>query len=260
MGKLILVNPQKLNEQLNRTLAWHPQIHALFQIGQYESVAQFYEQQIENEPETLSHYWFLGLIYLLQGKEEEAQTTWFFPLTQKVNTDELIELLDQTAIQQEELDNFQSSWLLRGYIQELQPDFVNNLLHLIKLEIKLTQFSPKKLKDWDMIKLMNQNSMNVDLNLLKQVLPKVLEFLSFSSVDFARASLTYFPNAEIFIELIKTIDQKMAYERFEGAYAADLIQVCLQIQPDNLTFYNQQVSFNKISKRYEQALEAGQQF
>jgi predicted O-linked N-acetylglucosamine transferase (SPINDLY family) len=242
------------------TLAWHPQIHSLFQIGQYESVAQFYEQQIENEPETLSHYWFLGLIYLLQGKEEEAQATWFFPLTQEVNTDELVELLDQTAIQQEELGNVQSSWLLRGYIQELQPDFVNNLLHLIEMEILLGQFSSRKLKDWNIRKLLTENLMNVDLNLLKQVLPKVLEFPSFASVDFARASLTYFSNAEIFIELIKTVAQKMAYERFEGAYAADLIQVCLQIQPDNLTFFNQQVSFNKIGKRYEQALEAGQQF
>lgn len=216
--------------------------------------------RFKNEPETLSHYWFLGLIYLLQDKEEEAQATWFFPLTQEVNTDELVELLDQAATQQEELGNVQSSWLIRGYIQELQPDFVNNLLHLIELEIQLAQFSTQKLKDWNIIQLLNENLMNVDLNLLKQVLPKVLEFPSFASVDFARASLTYFPNAEIFIELIKTVAQKIAYERFEGAYAADLIQVCLQIQPNNLTFFNQQVSFNKIGKRYEQALEAGQQF
>ncbi len=35
-----------------------------------------YEQAIAEEPDIKSHYWYLGLILLLQGKEVEAQTTW----------------------------------------------------------------------------------------------------------------------------------------------------------------------------------------
>jgi predicted O-linked N-acetylglucosamine transferase (SPINDLY family) len=239
-------------------LAWHLQIEPLLQTRQYESVARFYEQELEKEPETLSYYWFLGLIYLLQGKEEEAQATWFFPLSEGVDTDELVKLLEQTAIQQEELSNFESSWLIRKYIQEFQPDFLDNLLHLIKLEINLEQFTPQKLEDWNIIQLLNENTNNIDSNLLLQVLLKILEFPAFVSVDLARASLPYFSNAETFIQLLETLARKMAYERFQGAYAADLLDVCLELQPDNLRFFNQQVGFNLMSKRYEKALEASQ--
>lgn len=44
--------------------------------GQYEAAAIQCEQEIEQHPTQLVYYWYLGLIRLLQGDEEEAQATW----------------------------------------------------------------------------------------------------------------------------------------------------------------------------------------
>ena len=44
--------------------------------GDFTEAVSFYEEAIANEPGIKSHYWHLGLVLLLQGKEAEAQTTW----------------------------------------------------------------------------------------------------------------------------------------------------------------------------------------
>ena len=61
---------------------WQPQVYESLLEENYQEVAQFYEQAIETEPDSLPHYWHLGLAYLLQEQEEAAQTTWLFATAQ----------------------------------------------------------------------------------------------------------------------------------------------------------------------------------
>jgi len=42
----------------------------------YKSAIALLEKCIEESPEELIYYWYLGLVYLLQGEEEEAQGIW----------------------------------------------------------------------------------------------------------------------------------------------------------------------------------------
>ena len=44
--------------------------------GDYTKAANFYEQKIATEPQIKANYWYLGLVFLLEGQETEAQTTW----------------------------------------------------------------------------------------------------------------------------------------------------------------------------------------
>ena len=45
---------------------------------QYIEAISFYEDAIAANPTEITNYWYLGLTHLLQGNEEEAQTTWLF--------------------------------------------------------------------------------------------------------------------------------------------------------------------------------------
>lgn len=51
--------------------------------GEYEQSIARFQQCVEAEPNRLSHYWYLGLAYLLQGDELEAQSIWVSPFIER---------------------------------------------------------------------------------------------------------------------------------------------------------------------------------
>jgi len=92
-------------------MSWHSHIEPAIIQGDFSQVSQFYEEITKKEPLEISHYWYLGLAYLLEGREEEAQTTWLFVLSQgdeqEVNiwTADLVKVLDEEAQGQIKLKN-----------------------------------------------------------------------------------------------------------------------------------------------------------
>jgi hypothetical protein len=68
---------------------------------------QIDESLIEQEPETLSHYWHLGLAYLGQGQEYAAQEVWLAGLTQGLlngEPDALTELIELLVGEAQQLE------------------------------------------------------------------------------------------------------------------------------------------------------------
>ncbi|PSF37786.1 O-linked N-acetylglucosamine transferase, SPINDLY family protein [Aphanothece hegewaldii CCALA 016] len=247
-------------------MTWHPQIYPLVIESDYKMVIQFYEEKIENEPDVLSHYWYLGLSYLLQDNYAEAQGTWFLVLSQaeseEINfwTQELVIVLETEAIRQEKLKNYQTSWLIRQNIQELESENINNLLSLILLEIQLEQFSGEQLEELGVIALLEQiPSQNVDSDLLLQVLTKILFFPSFEALSFAQASIIHL-HQETFITTLSQIASTRAYDYGQGNYASELIKLCLSLNPENLELLNKLFWFNIIDENYTDALELAYQF
>ena len=242
---------------------WQPQAYEFLLEENYQEVAQFYEQAIETEPDILPHYWHLGLAYLLQEQEEAAQTIWFFASAQATVeeieqwTIELIEILEAEAQRQESSENYSQSWLIRGHIHELAPNLINNLLHLLQLDIQLQRFTPEKLNDWQVIELLHQD---IDSDLLLQVLEKVLEFPALETVAFAEASLHHAPEPEAWINKIISVATTMAHDRRLFMFAADLTQVCLKFQPNDLSLLKHLFWFYAISRCFEQALDVAHQF
>jgi predicted O-linked N-acetylglucosamine transferase (SPINDLY family) len=249
-------------------MKWHPQVYPSLLEGNYPAVAQFYEQAIESEPEEVTHYWHLGLAYLLQQQEEEAQTTWLVAMSQGTPeeieqwTEELVQILDTEAQRQEALSQDELSWLIRGHIREIDPTLINNLLHLIELEIRLNCFAPEHLSDWQVIEFLQHSPLGtVDVELLLQVLAKLLEFPYRQTVAFTEASLPHVGDEpQAFIRTVMTVATQMAYDRQRPTYAADLTQICLKLQPQNLDLLKDLYCFYVITKRYEEALEIGNRF
>lgn len=57
-------------------MTWPPQTEQFYLDRDYTQLVQACEQLLEAEPEVSSHYWTLGLAYLLQEREDLAQLTW----------------------------------------------------------------------------------------------------------------------------------------------------------------------------------------
>ncbi|MFM6896179.1 MAG: O-linked N-acetylglucosamine transferase, SPINDLY family protein, partial [Microcystis panniformis] len=118
-------------------MSWQNEVTTALENNQYDIVSQFYEELIERETPEISYYWYLGLAYLLQGREEEAQTTWLFVLSQgdeqevMLWTVDLVNILDGEARRQVKLKNWQLSWVIRQHIYEINPDNLENLLYLV---------------------------------------------------------------------------------------------------------------------------------
>ncbi|MDF0554319.1 glycosyltransferase [Kamptonema sp. UHCC 0994] len=95
--------------------------------GEYSQAATLYEQAIEDS-ETISNYWYLGLTYLLQGEQAQAQATWMFPLMNCESeeleewTADLIQVLSTELQRWESLENRQNADLIRQQILEIIAD------------------------------------------------------------------------------------------------------------------------------------------
>ena len=70
----------------------------LFFVNKFPEAAELFQTLIEFEPEVKSHYYHLGLCFLLQGEPDEAEITWWLTIDEnEPNTSDLVEFLRQTA-------------------------------------------------------------------------------------------------------------------------------------------------------------------
>jgi len=246
---------------------WQSEVDELLNEGKYEEMARFYEEAIASSPEVISHYWYLGLAYLLQEKEEEAQTTWFCVFAEGSETeikqwsDELVEILDREALRQEALENYQQSWLIRAHLREIAPELINNLLDLIKLEIKLGKFNPEKLNEWQVIELLQESPQGaVDSEKLLQILANILQFAAKKTVEFVEASLRHIQNLEDYLQILLSTASTMGYEYKLYTYAIDLILVYLKVKPYNLNLLKDLFWFYALADQNSEALKIAYQF
>jgi glycosyltransferase involved in cell wall biosynthesis len=191
---------------------WQQQAQTLVSVNRYDEAANIYEQAIEAEPEVVTHYWHLGLVYLLLGQEEQAQATWLFPMSQGTTeeiekwTMELVQILDNEAQRQADLLNLQTSLLIRQYIREIAPKFVNNLLQIIQLSIALDNFTPEVIQDLQVVELLKKNSPStVDPALLSQFTASVFELYHKSEQNYQQSLKTLSFVETLFEQHQKTI-------------------------------------------------------
>ena len=235
--------------------------------GDYEQSVELLEQCIEANEENVDYYWYLGLAYLFQEQEENAQTTWLLVMSQGEEeevvqwTQELLTILEIEAQRQEHTENLKLSWLIRGHIREIEPSLINNLLHLIKLEIKLKYYEPEHLKDWQIVDYLNNNSAQiVDLQLLAKVIDDFLAFPADINIDLLYASLKHIDAIEELVEFVKFTAIEMAYQKHNASYAVDLTKVCLHLKPNDLALIDQVFWFSAMANDYPQMVESARKF
>jgi predicted O-linked N-acetylglucosamine transferase (SPINDLY family) len=258
---------------------WQQQAQKYFLQGNYSKAAALYEQAIAIEPEVKSHYWQLGLLLLLQGNQEEAQIVWFDALsTTESDTDtqtyiaELIEILDTEARSQENNANFQTAWLIRQYIQENQPENIDNLLRSLILSIQLNLLIPDEDASLQQaIALLPQLSpTQIDGALLLHVVQKVIAFDKNSSSTLVDACIEHYQNALATQPEIAEWHYRLGTIYAENQQIAEAIacyERSLQIDPAYAKSYFSlgnvdlnQGNFDRATARYEQAIRLSPNF
>ena len=243
---------------------WQQQAYELFLEGEYYQAASLYEQLIEVQPDIKSHYWYLGLILLLQGKEIEAQTTWAMVIMEgepeqvELWSIELVEILEAEAQRLSTQKDYANVYLVRQHIREIQPEGINNLLHLALVRIEQDMFTPEDLIDWGIIELLQQyKSEGLDINLLIKVLEQVLDYnpRHQSSIELAQACLPYLGHLYKYFTVILVAAIKVAYSYQAPSQGVKLAELCLEINPDDTELLRHLASFYLNCGDYIKAIE-----
>ncbi|MEO1432870.1 MAG: O-linked N-acetylglucosamine transferase, SPINDLY family protein [Cyanobacteria bacterium J06633_8] len=249
---------------INSANNWQQQASQCVIQGDYYKAANFYEQAIEVEPDIKSHYWYLGLILLLQGKEVEAQTTWALVMMEgepeqiELWCDELIKVLEAEAQKRAAQEDNSTAYLIRQHIREIQPAEINNLLYLIKIAIKLETFTGDDLVDWEVIELLNSQKLEtVDINLLMQTLQKILDYDSqnHSSLEFAKLCLPYLGHSYKYFAVILVAAINLAYSQGKPTLGIKLAQICCTINAEDTELLRHLTVFYEKSGDYTKAIE-----
>ncbi|MFB2898128.1 O-linked N-acetylglucosamine transferase, SPINDLY family protein [Aerosakkonemataceae cyanobacterium BLCC-F50] len=243
---------------------WQQQGHQLLLEGNYSQAASLYEQAIIAQPDTISHYWYLGLMLLLQEKEAEAQMTWFSVMAEadpeqiELFTAELWEVLQTEAQRREAISDNSVAWLIRQHLREINPGDINNLLHLILLAIKLETFTGEELNSLGVVEILQSSELQgLDDQLLMQVLEKVLDVapLHPSSLEFAAACIPYVREPYVFIDRLIVTSVKIAYSAQKAALAARFLELALNFEPVSPEVVIQLTSFYQDAGEYSQGIE-----
>ena len=235
--------------------------------GDYERSVDFLEQCIEADEENVDYYWYLGLAYLLQEQEENAQTTWLLVMSQWNDrqveewTNDLINILELEAQHQAEKENLKLSWLIRGHIREVNPLDINNLLNLIQLENAIEIYEPSHLESWQIVDQLNDNAVNdINQELLFQSIPIILETPAFVNLDFLYACCPYIKDVRAFILLLEKESIRFAYEFHLANYAVELTKVSLSLVPNDLIIINELFVFSSLAQNHESMVKAVEDF
>ncbi|CAD5920619.1 O-linked N-acetylglucosamine transferase family protein [Planktothrix agardhii] len=229
-------------QSLTLSFDWQQQADEAWQKGNYGVVTQLYEQAIEAQPECKAYYWHLGLALLLQSQETEAQTTWLFAMAEgepeeiEQWTIELIQVLQTEADHQLELKNYTNAWVIRQHIREINPEDINNLLHLIGLSTIIKTYTGEELKEWGVLNSLNsEKDIGLDTNLLLEVLKNVLDYDPFSpsTLEFTEACLPYVKDTSPFIATFIEFIYKTAYIFSRHYLAVKYTELCLRLEPQN---------------------------
>ncbi len=247
---------------------WQQQAQEFLLKNHYNQLANLYEQAITAEPDVITHYWHLGLAYLLQSQEEAAQATWLVAIAQGSEeeaeqwAEELVQILNIEAQRQLDLKNFQTSWLIRQHIREIVPAFTNNLLHLIQIAINLDYFTIEHLNEWQVATILEKTSPEkVDSVLLLQVIRQLVECTTPETLVFVEACLPHYAeNTETFINILMPVAVKISNQTHRPDFAANLAELCLKLDAEHPDTLRHLSMFYCNTGCYQQAIEIAKRF
>lgn len=256
MNKSAFINPQVNYQQKG---------YELLVQGNYPQAASIFEQAIATEPDVKTHYWYLGLILLLQGQELEAQTTWLMAMmsgeSEEINGEntELIEILNSEAERQERLEEYSLAWKIRQSIKEIFPQDVQNLLHLIQLSIESKTYQDEDLQKYGIIEILkSEQPRKVNLDLLTLVLRSILDYayLEPSTQDLLQASVPYYvDHLPTLRSILLPAAVDIAYSRGRSDIAVNLAELYLSLDPLNTEILGHLTAFYQNKGDFEQGIK-----
>lgn len=210
-------------------------------MGDYDRTACLCHQHIETQPDDRCAYWHLGVLQVLQEREEEAQFTWLTVLAeaseeeQETWVNELLNILEFAVEEQEQLGNLPLAWTLRHHIRNIAPDHIDNLLQTVQLSLQLDQFQPQDIHDMALTDLIAAKPDQASVNLLLQTIQQ-LPSPSLGHPDIIKFVETCLPCAkhnpapwiETFLGMLSQLTSLRAY-----TVACIYIEFACQLDEDN---------------------------
>jgi len=233
----------------------------------YDQAIDLYEKLINLLPDNKLYYWYLGLALLLKGEEVDAQTTWLIAISNSSTTEidlltnQLVELLEKEAerLSSREKDNILFAWLIRQHIREIQPNNINNILHLLSIATLSKTYNPELLEEFQVLELLKSPNDITSINeeLLLEVLNNILKEAKLlkSSYDLLEASVPYITNTAYFISflIINNIND-IVYSGKKYDLGILYSKLGLKIQPDQMELLYCLSSFYQDICEYEQGI------
>ncbi|BAY17322.1 TPR repeat protein [Anabaenopsis circularis NIES-21] len=255
---------------LNTSPSLHQRANEYFLNENYIQAANLYEQAISANPEIKSNYWHLGLIFLLQEQEVEAQTTWFMAMmegeAEQVNVwnAELLEILETEAERQEKLEKYDVCEKIRQNIRQIAPDNIHNLLHLIHLYIKLETYTEETLSELNIFEIINATTKtDINLEILGKTIGSVLHYTQLypSTIEFFEScSLHFTENPQALMNIFIAAAVDIAYSRQQPKIAVQLCEIYLRLDNNNPGVLGHLASFYQNSADYELGIETAKTF
>jgi predicted O-linked N-acetylglucosamine transferase (SPINDLY family) len=230
--------------------------------------SEFYEAAIAVDETVVSNYWYLGVSYLLEGREDDAQAAWYVPLAeadeQEVDlyTNQLTAVLEQVAIDRSEILDLEVAWLIRQHLWLIAPDRLENVLELVILDRELGKLASASLIDRQVYELLEIATVgSIDEDLLERLLRALVDIhteLSIKTIGLC------FELTESKRDLIVGKAVGTAFQLFHKdgiiPFAVKLAEVCNRIQPDRLGTLQVLIAFYSIIGNYTEATKTAEQY
>jgi predicted O-linked N-acetylglucosamine transferase (SPINDLY family) len=230
---------------------------------------EFYELEIAADETIVSNYWYLGVAYLLAGREDDAQAAWFVPLSEiddpaeiELLTHDLLIVLEQEATYQAEIPDLERAWLIRQHLRILAPDTIENVLKLAVIAGSIGELTEDNLSEWEINELLaTTSSDSVDDDLLEKMMAALVDLHTQSSLDIMESCIRLISNdLQDLIEKVLTSAFQLFYQKNVGMFSVKMGEICLRIDPGNLSVLKFLSGVYSGVVMYDRAKEVAQQY
>ena len=229
---------------------------------QERSLIDTYEQAIEQNPDDRDLYWKLGIAYLIDGREEDAQVIWMSVLSEaedesKVWTEELFLSLWNQALDCEKQGDLESSYLIYFYACEMDQTSILALLKLLQSVIfceKAEQLEELILRLTEILETTTISVSNegVLLEVLHLVLEKIPACPGVGRLF--KAAVFHVQDPFRLMQLILPHAVRISHSLRDYSISAEISEAYLLRDPDNYEFLGHLASFYQNARSYEKGI------
>ena len=229
---------------------------------QKKSLIDTYEQAIEQNPDNRDLYWKLGVAYLFEGREEDAQIIWMSVLSEAgdesdIWTEELFLTLWNQALDYERQGDLESAYLTYFYACEINQTSILSLLKLFQSLIfceKAEQLEGLILRLTEILESTNISSNNevILLEVLSLVLDKIHAYPGVGRLF--KAAVFHVEDPLTLMQLILPHTVRIAHSLRSYSVAAEISEAYLLRYPDNYEFLGHLSGFYQNAYSYEKGI------
>jgi predicted O-linked N-acetylglucosamine transferase (SPINDLY family) len=206
---------------------------------------EFYEAAISADETIASNYWYLGVSYLLAGREEDAQAAWMVPLSVAtetevdIYTEDLIGILEREAHKQAENSELENAWILRQHLWTISPERIDNILQLILIASSLDRLTEELLVEWQVYELLE----TVEIGTIgDRLLDKIISVLLLKEELFTDFTLQLIDRclqltAELRYLILSNVvcaAFQLFFQKEAGFFSLKLAEICHALIPEDL--------------------------